>query len=91
MVYVVFALVVALGCVSLVTAIAGLCSYFAPDTAPSFLELMAGVATLAMGAAIIVCTVYSRLPLSTEAYAIPVTFCVIGVAFIIKARSVTEA
>lgn len=83
MVYVVLCAVVGLGIVSLAASIAGICSYNDPYTPPSFLNLMAGTAATAFGAAIIICAIYGGLPLSVEAYAVPVGFCVVGVPFLI--------
>ena len=81
MVFVVFAAVVILGIVSLAASIAGICSYNDPHAPPSYMNLMAGTAATAFGAAIILCCVYSGT--SVEGYYCPVGFCVLGVPFLI--------
>lgn len=82
MIYVVFAVVVVLGIVCLAAAIAGIASYNDPYAQPSFGNLMAGTAATAFGAAILLCAVYTRLPFSTEGYAVPIFFCLVGLTYL---------
>jgi O-antigen/teichoic acid export membrane protein len=80
---VVLAVVIALGIVTLASAVAGLAIYHDQYARNSTSNLLAGTSATAFGSAIVLCAVYTKLPFTVAGYIVPLSFCALGLLYLV--------